>query len=524
MRKILLAFLTLSAMVVFLGCVEEDPTLEDDDPQNENNDEPIPDEPLTFDEIYATLNSEIPYFFNRDIILPFIDDVELMWRFQNRTIEHVLLYEAPFIDQTVTLYVEATYQNETKTYSFEMQQLAPDSARNRNVIYIEVDIPIDDVTKTEYRNAAVLVKGRSNDDHTVLFENNTVEIRGRGNSTWSMPKRPYRLKFSEDVSILGMPKARNYVLLAEYADKSLLRNTIVHKFAGMLEHIEHAVETRAVEVYFNGSYNGVYTLTEHIRIHENKLYVPSDLNNLDAGFFMELDQRFYDHGYQEWVDGINVSSKPYTFKHPNRDDLSRSQMEYIRNYIIDMENALRNHANYEDYIDVDNFIDYFIVQELFKNVDVGWGSVFFYKRPGEVLKMGPIWDFDLAIGNANYIDYGPENWYGMRHDKNLWFHLMMDIPEIRDRFRTRYFEIYYTIIPDLLEAVNRLGDAMVPMANRNFNRWDILGHYVWPNPQAMVDRNTYRGQLEYVYDYIEARAEWIYHAVQTPEFNNGIFH
>jgi spore coat protein CotH len=80
--------------------------------------------------------------------------------------------------------------------------------------------------------------------------------------------------------------------------------------------------------------------------------------------------------------------------------------------------AIEQQDGYEDLIDLDNWIDYFIIQEFVKNVDVGWSSVYMYKEPQGKLKFGPVWDFDLAYGNADYIDYGPENWYGMREYKN----------------------------------------------------------------------------------------------------------
>ncbi len=514
--KKIFIFLTLLILSVTMVACQDNDVIYDEEPD-------LVLDAARFTELENTLDAEIPYFFNQNILLPSVSDFTLEWTFNDEAITNILIYEPPMIDTEVTLSVVAHFGETTETYTFEMLQLAPDSAANANVMHIQVDIPIEDVTKTTYRNASVRVFGRNNSQYRVVFENNMVEIRGRGNSTWAMPKRPYRLKFSEDVSILGMPAARNYVLLNEYADKSLLRNTIAYKFSGMLTHIEHAASTRVVEVYFNGRYNGVYTLTEHMEIHENKLFVPTDPNSLDAGYFFELDQRFYEHGYIEGYDGFNVSNNPYTVKFPSDDILTPSHIEYIRNYVVDMESALRNQSGYENYLDVDNFIDYFIVQELFKNVDVGWGSVFIYKRPNEVLKLGPIWDFDLAIGNADYIDYGFQNWYGMRDHKNIWFQLMMAIPEVRTRFRDRYIEIYDTIIPDILRVVESFGEAMQPVANRNFNRWDILNHYVWPNPNEVVSQTTYQGQVDYIYNYIDQRATWMYYAVQSPNFQNGIF-
>lgn len=477
-----------------------------------------------FTVIHNEINDALPLYFNQDILLPQFDDAEVTWKIDDQSMTTILLYQPPIINKETEVHVDITIDDTTISYTFPMIVLAPDSALNQNVMRIEVDIPIEHVTKETYRNAAVHVDSVVNGELHTVFENNQVEIRGRGNSTWGMPKKPYRLKFADDVSILGMPAARNYVLLAEYADKSLLRNTIAYKFSGMLENIEHAASTRVVEVYFNGAYHGVYTLTEHMEVHENKLFIGSNPGHHNTGYFMELDQRFDQHGKEVGVDGIRVAGIPYVFKEPTpHDDLTSRQVEFMDNYIRVMENTLIHKDGYEYYMDVDNFIDYFIVQELFKNVDVGWGSVFFYKRPNEVLRMGPIWDFDLAMGNANYIDYGPENWYGMRNHKNRWFQLMMGIPDIRDRFKARYIELYSHEIPLLLEAVGQLGNAMIPLAERNFTRWDRLGHYDWPNPHEMVEATTYQEQVDYLYHYIKARADWMYYAVQSENYAQGIF-
>ncbi len=477
-----------------------------------------------FDDVSDAIGDMLPLHFNQDIVLPEFDDVKLIWKIDGVTIKDVLHYEPPFVDTLTEIQVDITIDNMTKTFTYPITILAPDSALNQNIMHIYVDVPIEQVTKTTYRNAAVFVQSQINNNKETVFENNRVEIRGRGNSTWGMPKKPYRLRFADEVSILGMPQARNYVLLAEYADKSLLRNIIAYKFSSMLDHIEYAVSSRVVEVYFNEEYHGVYVLTEQIEIHENKLYVESIPGVVVTGYFLELDQRFYEQGNVIGVDGISVSNIPYIIKEPSpKSELTQEQILFINNYILSMEEALIEKEGYEQYIDVDNFIDYFIVQELFKNVDVGFGSVYFYKRPNDVIRMGPIWDFDLAIGNADYIDYGPYNWYGMRNYKNRWFKLMMNVPEIRERFKERYIEIYHEKIPLLLDALEKLGEAMSIPARRNFIHWDILGKYDWPNPPEVVNARTYQEQVNYVYDYIAQRSLWIKTVVQSQEFQNGIF-
>ena len=352
-----------------------------------------------------------------------------------------------------------------------------------------------------------------------------VEMRGRGNSTWSMPKKPYRIRFNEAVSLLDMPEARNYVLLAEYADKSLFRNTVVHKFSSLLESLDHTITTRVVELYLNDQYQGLYILTEHVELAPEKLFFESTPGEIDTGYFLEMDQRFFEKGNVDGVDGIVVAGVPYEIVRPSTSNRRYipEQTAFIRDYFIAMEQALSNRTNYEDYIDLENWIDFFIVQELFKNVDVGWSSIFIYKKAGDVVRLGPLWDFDLAMGNADYIDYAPEHWYGMRRTKNRWFQLMMDIPEVREQFKERYIEIYQTILPDFLESLPPMFEAKIPLAQRNFERWPILGEYVWPNPPGMLTKSTVEHQHDYLLNFIIRRAYWMYKEVQTSAFTQGRF-
>jgi hypothetical protein len=339
------------------------------------------------------------------------------------------------------------------------------------------------------------------------------------------PKKPYRINFSEDTSIFGMPAARNYVLLAEYSDKSLMRNAITHKLSTLLSGIKYKVQTRYVDLYINDEFQGLYVLTEQIENHENKLGLESIPGIYDTGFLIEMDQRLFQQGTNPGFDWLDVRGIPYEIKSPDSDDeaFTTDHHDYIYEYLIATEEALINLGNYEDLIDLDNWIDFFIIQELSKNVDVGWSSIFMYKEKDGKLKFGPLWDFDLAYGNADYIDYGVENWYGMRQYKNRLFKLMMQIPSVRNQFRLRFMEVAELYIPIILDAIPVIAESIRNDANENFVKWNILGFYVWPNPIEVQQANSFTAQTYVLSNYIENRTAWLLDAMMTDDYNNGIF-
>ncbi len=488
------------------------------DPKDESNSLAL------IESVKEDIEAFLPLYVNQSFYLPSFEGVMIEWAIDGKNIEHKFIYEEPFLKKPVTLEATIKNNNYVKVFTFDLIILPQDSPLNNNVINIKSDTDYFELSKETYAQASIRISSTVNDEHLEVFSSNFLEIKGRGNSTWTMPKKPLRLKFNEAVSLLNLPATQDYVLLAEYADKSLMRNMIAYKFSSLLQAIEYSPQGRFVELYMNDEYLGVYVLTNQIEPSEEIINIPTDLSSEDAGFFLELDQRFLEEGRVEGVDGFYASGIPYVIDQPSPgEDLQTYHIEYIKNYILAMQTALMNRHGYDDYLDIDNFIDYFIAQELFKNVDVGWGSVYSYKKPNERLKLGPLWDFDLAMGNADYIDYGPENWYGMRNYKNYWFKLMMDVSLVRDEYQVRYQEIYEEIMPLLLKAVQEIGESLSPYAERNFDRWEILDIYVWPNPVEMQAATTHQEQVEYLYEFLQLRSNWMYHAMQTEAYQNGHF-
>lgn len=475
--------------------------------------------------VIEEVKSDIPTVINADFDLPIIDGVHVSIELSNQYFEDTYVYTSPFVDEFIDLTIKLKKGRTTITDTLSVSLLAIDSGRNENRIDITTNVPISQITTESYVDANIIVKSSINGEEQIIHQASDARIRGRGNSTQMFPKKPYRINFKQDTSIYGMPASRNYVLLAEYSDKSLMRNVITHKLSSLLSGIEYHIQTRYVELYLNNSYQGLYVLTEQIEIHPNKLFIESIPGVYDTGFLIELDQRFYEQNQVAGFDWVNVRGTPFEIKSPdsNHKDFTTAHHNFIYEYLLATEIALENKQGYEALIDLDNWIDYFIVQEFVKNVDVGWSSVFLYKEPNGKLKFGPLWDFDLALGNADYIDYGPENWYGMRAYKNKFFRLMMDIPDVRARFRTRMMEVIDQYIPTIIEAIPLISESIRTQAYRNFNKWHILDTYVWPNPIEVQNATTFTRQMYVLKDFVENRREWLNQALFTDKYNQGDF-
>lgn len=478
------------------------------------------------DEFSESLKDELPMMINADFVLPTSGEFSIAWSIDGLELIDKLSYERPFYDQEKVL--EFTIKKGKTELSFEHEFIlaAPESGLNMNKIHLTLPVSIGQVNKVDYVDAEVKVETVVNDEVITELETNEAKLRGRGNSTLGLAdKKPYRLRFDNNTSILGMPAAKNYVLLANHFDKSFMRNMVAQKLVSLMNDLPYALQVRYVELYVNEEYRGLYVLTEQVEVHKNKFNIESIPGTLNTGYFLEMDQRFYEQNKEPGFDWVVVRSIPYEIKEPDPEDVGYTEHHaiYIFEYMIEVENALISKTGYESLIDVNNWIDHFIIHELLKNVDIGWSSVFLYKERNGVLKFGPLWDFDLAIGNADYIDYGPENFYGMRQYKNRLFKLMMDVPEIRDQFAAKYRDFYDNILPIIFEMIPVLAESIEPLAQNNFTRWNIMGSYVWPNPYEVWTLTTHQQQVDYVLNYLSARSIWLYHGVNTDNYRNGQF-
>ncbi len=235
-----------------------------------------------------------------------------------------------------------------------------------------------------------------------------MAIRGRGNSTWGYEKKPYAIKFTEKQKVMGMPKHKRWVLLANYMDRTLIRNRVAF-FLAKQTSLAWTPRTEFVELFLNGQHLGQYLLSEQVRVDNDRIAItemtPSD-NSGDAitgGYLLELDFHF-DNQWQWWSD----HGTPFAVKFPDEEDLTSEQLNWIKSHIAEAESAIygSNFANatsgYAKYIDAQSFIDYWLIYELCVNHELGNpGSVYLTKDRGGKLVAGPVWDFDWGTFSYN---------------------------------------------------------------------------------------------------------------------------
>lgn len=345
------------------------------------------------------------------------------------------------------------------------------------------------------------------DDNFNVVEHE-IEIRGRGNSTWINPKKPYRIEFSDATSLFGMKKAKLYVLLADYNDPSGLRNYLAHEFSKMLN-IGYKLETRHVEVYINDEPMGMYLLTEQVQIYKNRLNIEMN-DNPESGFLIELeaDERMEGEGDEDF-NWVKVNGRNFLIKYPKDKDHTeadyRAKAAYIKNYLTEMNASFYN-GTYEDYLDVEQFIDYFILQEIFKNVDVNFSSVFAYKAEGELLKMGPLWDFDISLGNGNYFNY---HYYGFHAVYHPWLNALLKDEIFVTRYVARFREVLENYIDDLILLLLNKAEILEEYFIDDNDLWHTFGRSYWPVTEEMAAKKTHHEYVELIKDFLLMRKQWL---------------
>lgn len=319
-------------------------------------------------------------------------------------------------------------------------------------------------------------------DGTVDYEG-PMSIRGRGNSTWGYPKKPYAIKLDKKSKILGMPKHKRWVLLANWKDRTLIRNAAafwVSSHTGM----PYTVRGEFVEVELNGEHQGNYYLCEQIKIDENRVNITemdpmeTDPEKITGGYLMEVDTYF---------DEVNKFksprfSLPYMFNTPDEESLSKEAFNYMKNYVSELEDILKdedrvkNHE-YEAYLDVDSAIDYMFILELCDNHDFynewhnGTHSCYMYKDRGGKLCYGPVWDFDYrTFIPLDEISLRIQSkWIGAT--RTLYYPALYKDPQFRQRMLERW--------DSQKEALRQLPAFIDETADR-IRLSEAANHKLWP--------------------------------------------
>jgi hypothetical protein len=341
-----------------------------------------------------------------------------------------------------------------------------------------------------------------------------MRIKGRGNSTWTLPKKPYRIKLDSKASWLGMPASKDWVLLANYSDKSLMRNHVSYELGRRLG-MPFTLPTQFVEVTLNGEFLGNYLLTEQVEVNKDRVDIKEldeddvDATKITGGYLLEVDKRYDETYCFTTTQGVAFCLKS---------DATAEQQAYITQYIQQTEDVLYGDAfadpvtGYAAYLNVDTFIDWYIVTELARNNDgVFFSSVYMYKDRGKKLNMGPLWDFDIAMGNIDY--NGNENPEGWWIRDAAWINRLLQDPAFVQRLKDRWNTVRASVItPVTTTFIDETAGLLSATQQNNFLRWPILEVYVWPNA---VIPGSYEGEVDYLKNWLRQRMVWMDAAINA---------
>ena len=352
-------------------------------------------------------------------------------------------------------------------------------------------------------------------------------IKIRGNTTAGAPKKPWNIKLSSKQKVLGMDKAKKWCLLANSFDKSLMRNNLVYDF-GLENGLQFNMENRFVEVYINGKFNGNYLLTEAVEVKSGRVDIDAynpDNNDilLELGTRNEADVNHFTTGVLGTTFDINDPEKDGDLP----EDQLNTKIANVTAYLNNFETALRN-RNYDEilqYMDEDSFVNFYIVNELFKNADFNFSSTRFYIKDNKVYA-GPCWDYDLSSGNCKssyYTDYYVD---GVSHKGYYcqgmnWYRQLFKIDAFYNKVKERYKELQYKIQniyktdSETDISINHLLDTYGASFERNYKSTDLLGAgWELTNDDgysfaAESGWTTWEQPIEFLRSWLENRNIWL---------------
>ena len=366
-----------------------------------------------------------------------------------------------------------------------------------------------------------------------------ILIKGRGNTTWHRPRRPYSIDLITDngsdnpAPLLGMGKDNEWALITFWEDRSLMRIPMALWLGRQMYAIDFTASFRYVELWIDNDYRGLYILTEKVQRGDSRINVKSlDSSAADqveprvnGGYILEVVprdkmKREDENDTKIDIPGMLDNYHWYVFKYPKPKNITPAQQNYIFKYLTDFNNTLQS-ANFKDpvngyakYINVEAFIDWCILHDLSKGVDnLFHASVFLQKDRDKKLRMTAPWDFDLSFGNVPDGSCYKEDEFWIR--KAHYFNRLWEDENFRTILKNRFEELtpLMNSIPYVLqENYNQL--EQLGVLKRDFDRYgeEILRTY--KNDKQRVDYvniDTYKGHVRYLTDWFESRKAWLYY-------------
>ncbi|MCP9610578.1 CotH kinase family protein [Coprobacter tertius] len=343
-----------------------------------------------------------------------------------------------------------------------------------------------------------------------------LDVRGRGNASWSFPKKPYRMKFNKKDNVLDFPaKAKNWTLISNYGDHTLMRNLIAFEISRRVG-LEYTPAGRPVDVMLNGEYKGCYQLCDQVEVNENRVNVeemePTDISspNIEGGYLIEVDA--YAYSEISWFASAQKQI-PVTIKYPKDDEIVSQQRQYIVNRFNEIESRLFSNdfitpgKSYRELFDVKSFLQHFLVGELTGNTDTYWSTFMYKRRNDPLLYTGPVWDFDIAFENDDRtypINAQTDFLYRFErasHANNMNVfadRVLLSDPQTKEELSalwTKCRKETGITAESLLDYIDKTASELQEAQKLNFKRWPI--------------NDTFEDALNVVKTYLSERVAWM---------------
>jgi len=362
-----------------------------------------------------------------------------------------------------------------------------------------------------------------------------MKVQGRGNYTWTLDKKPYNFSLDKKANVCGMGSDKKWALLANHYDRSLLRNSAALYMGGLMTNLAFTPQSIPVDVYVNGVYQGAYTLVERVGVNENRVNIDKlegnaggvndGVPNVTGGYLLEWD--FREGGDHNVMVGQNTGW--VAIKEPEDEDdgsgITSAQVNYIDGYLDDTDEVLFSNDfadpvnGWRKYIDEASAVDFYIVQELTKNLDANmYTSVFMYKKrdvagtPGKLF-MGPLWDFDTAMGDAEYPgNQGTTTGWYLRDEIDIeakqttvtWFNRLNEDPTFQAAVEARWQQIYPQLQTSDTFIANQI-PLIQSSATLNFQKWSVTERL----EDVQVIKGSWSSEVTYLRQWLTQRLAWM---------------
>lgn len=409
--------------------------------------------------------------------------------------------------------------------------------RNKAVPYVQITSESDIVDDPKRKAQLRIVRNDS------LLAESVIGIELRGAMSLQYDKKSYGFELrdaqdkAQELSLLGMPADEDWILHGPYSDRSLIRNALVYSLSNQMG--RYAARWQFVELEINGDYKGLYLLMEKLKRSPERINVAKleadQTTDLTGGYILKLDKtagasdNWSDYTEQNSVhSGYDQRGRPsadsrihYLFEYPKATKISAPQKNYLRTYLNNFEQSMASPqyrdstAGYGQWIDVDSFVDYFILTEFMQNNDGYRISTFMQKDRNGKLAMGPIWDCDLAFGPDQVFCGGMQrdawvyryNQYCGNDDwlVPFWWERLLQDPAFKAKVQARWQSLRQNVLSEanVTQTIDQLAGYLQQngLIDRNYERWS--------EPKRESYQSRYQKHISSLKTWTQRHSRWI---------------